>query len=163
MNMLVKCPFYKSIFQWVLRLALMVLGTVGLMFFNIWVAVAYLIYYILFFFLLMPLKHCQYCYFCVKETTTEGGKTNKKLLSVDEWKESYLKKHVACGKKWSFNFIILWVLPIVLIIISFFFNFSIFALISLIGFICVLALMLIHMRWKVCPTCAIMEECHSSF
>ena len=163
MNILVKCPFYKSGFQWVLRLVLMGLGTVGLYFFNLWVAVAYLIYYILFFFLLMPLKHCQYCYYRVKETTTEGGKTIAKLLPKDKWKECYLKKHVECGKKWGFTFIILWFLPIVLIIISFFLNFSIFALMSLIGFIVVLALSLIHMRWKVCPTCAIMEECHSSF
>ena len=161
--MLIKCPFYKSGFQWVLRLVLMVLGTVGLYFLNIWVAVAYLIYYIVFFFLLMPLKHCQYCYYRVKETTKEKGKTVKKLLPKEKWKEGYLTKHVKCGKKWGFSFIILWVLPIVLIIISFFLIFSIFALMSLIGFIIVLALSLIHMRWKVCLTCAIMEECHSSF
>ena len=160
-----KCPYNNSVIQWVLRLGLMALGTVGLTFLNLWVAVAYLTYFVVFFFLAMPLKHCQYCYFTVKEPTIDGNKENTivKLLPIDKWKESYLKKHVACGKKWSFNFIILWVLPIVLIIISFFFNFSIFALISLIGFICVLALMLIHMKWKVCPTCAIMEECHSSF
>ncbi|MFX1393342.1 MAG: hypothetical protein ACFFAH_07190 [Promethearchaeota archaeon] len=163
MNILVKCPFYKSGFQWVLRLVLMVLGTMGLYFLNVWVAVAYLIYYILFYFLLMPLKHCQYCYYRVKETTTEGGKTISKLLPKGKWTECYLKKHVACGKKWGFSFIILWLLPIVLIIISFFLNFSIFALICLIGFVGVLALSLIHMRWKVCLTCAIMEECHSSF
>ena len=161
--MLIKCPFNRSPLQVVLRLVMMVFGTMGLYFLNIWVAVVYLIYYLVFFFLLMPIKHCQYCYFCVKETTIENGKTIKKLLPVDKWKESYLKKHVACGKKWSFNFIILWFLPIVLIIISFFFNFSIFALISLIGLIVVLAVTLTHMRWKVCPTCAIMEECHSSF
>jgi len=161
--MLIKCPFNRSVLQIVVRLALMAFGTVGLYFLNIWVAVVYLIYYIMFFFLLMPLKHCQYCYYCIKETTIENGKTIKKLLPVDKWKESYLKKHVACGKKWSFNFIIIWFLPIVLIIISFFFNFSIFALICLIGFIVVLAVTLTHMRWKVCPTCAIMEECHSSF
>jgi membrane protein YdbS with pleckstrin-like domain len=158
--MLVKCPFYKSGLQWVFRLALMVLGTVGLYFFNLWVAVAYLIYYIAFFFLLMPLFHCKYCYYRVKETTKDG---KKELLPKDKWVECCLKKHVACGKKWGFTFIILWLLPIVLITISFFFNFSIIALISLIGFIGVLALSLIHMRWKVCLTCAIIDECHSSF
>jgi hypothetical protein len=161
--MLIKCPFNRSVLQIVFRLALMAFGTVGLYFLNIWVAVVYLIYYIVFFFLLMPLKHCQYCYFCVKETTIENGKTIKKLLPVNKWKESYLKKHVACGKKWSFNFIILWFIPIILIITSFFFNFSIFALISLIGFIIMLAVMLIHMKLKVCPTCAIVDECHAAF
>ena len=61
MNMEVKqkCPFNKSVLQLVLRFVLMVLGTVGLIFLNIWVAVAYLIYYVVFFFLAMPLKHCQ--------------------------------------------------------------------------------------------------------
>lgn len=163
--MLIKCPFNRSILQVVFRLGLMALGTFGLTYFNLWVALVYLIYYIVFFFLLMPLMHCQYCYFCVKETTKdiETGRTIKNLLSVDKWKESYLKKHVDCGKKWSFNFIILWFLPIVLIVISFFLNFSIYALMSLIGFIVVLAGMLVHMKRKICPTCAIVEECHAAF
>lgn len=73
MNMEVKqkCPFNNSVFQVVLRLSTMVLGTVGLYFLNIWVAVVYLIYYVVFFFLAMPLKHCQYCYYKVKETTID--------------------------------------------------------------------------------------------
>ena len=37
------------------------------------------------------------------------------------------------------------------------------ALISLLGFIVVLAVMLIHAKRKVCPTCAIMDECHTAF
>ena len=36
-----------------------------------------------------------------------------------------------------------------------------FSLLSLIGFNVVLAVMFIHMKWKVCPTCAIMDECHA--
>jgi membrane protein YdbS with pleckstrin-like domain len=125
----------------------------------------YLIYFVVFFFWAMPVKHCQYCYYKVKETTIdkENGKPIVKLLPKDKWKESYLNKHVACGKKWGFNFFILWFLPIVLISISLFLSFSIFALISLIGFIVVLAVMLIHMKWKVCPTCAIVDECHAAF
>ena len=162
MNMEVKqkCPFNKSVLQVVLRIAMMVLGTVGLYFLNVWVAVVYLIYYVAFFFLAMPLKHCQYCYYKVKETTTNG---KEGFLPVEKWKECYLKKHVDYGKKWSFNFFILWFLPIVLIIISFFLSFSIFALISLIGFIVMLAIMLTHMKRRVCPTCAIVEECHAAF
>lgn len=160
-----KCPFNNSVLQWVLRLGLLALGTVGLTFLNLWVAVAYFTYFVVFFFLAMPLKHCQYCYFSVKEPTTDRNKGNTvvKLLPIDKWKESHLKKHVDYGKKWWFNFVILWFGPIVLIGISLFLSFSIFALMSLIGFIVVLAVMLIHMRWKVCPTCAIVDECHTSF
>jgi disulfide bond formation protein DsbB len=160
-----KCPYNKPVLQWVLRLGMMVLGTVGLIFLNLWVSVAYLIYYAVFFFLAMPLKHCQYCYYKVKETTIDrkNGKTIVKLLPKDKWKESYLKKHIACGKKWGFNFIIIWFFPIVGIVISFFLSFSIVALLSLIGFIVMLAVMFIHMKWKVCPTCAIMDECHAAF
>ena len=160
-----KCPFNRPVLQKVLRLCLMALGTAGLYFLNIWVSVVYLIYFVVFFFWAMPVKHCQYCYYKVKETTIdkENGKPIVKLLPKDKWKESYLNKHVACGKKWGFNFFILWFLPIVLIGISLFLSFSIFALIALIGFIVVLATMLIHMKWKVCPTCAIVDECHASF
>jgi hypothetical protein len=81
----------------------MALGTVGIIFFNVWVAVVYLIYAMLFNFLLFPTKHCQYCYYAVKETTTDNttGKTIKKLLPKDQWKESRLENHVECGKKWS--------------------------------------------------------------
>ena len=41
-----KCPYNNSVFQWVLRLGLLVLGTVGLTFLNLWVAVAYLTYFV---------------------------------------------------------------------------------------------------------------------
>jgi hypothetical protein len=160
-----KCPYNEPVLQWVLRLGMMVLGTVGLYFLNLWVAVVYLIYYLIWTFWLMPVKHCQYCYYKVKDTTIDKttGKTIVKLLPKDKWKECYLEKHVECGKKYGFNFFILWFLPIILIIISFFFNFSVIALISLIGFIVMLVVMLGHMKLKVCPTCAIMEECHAAF
>ncbi len=158
-----KCPYYRPLLQKVLKFGIMVLGTVGLIFFNLWVAVVYLIYYLFWTFWLMPVKHCQYCYYMVKETTTDNGETTAKLLPKEKWVESYLKKHVECGKKWSFNFFTLWFIPIILIVISFFLNFSIFALLSLIGFVVMLALMLVHTRYKVCPTCAIMKECFEAF
>ena len=167
MNMIVKlkCPYTKPVVQWVLRFAMLALGTIGIIFLNLWVAVVYLIYFVGFYFFAMPLKHCQYCYYRVKETTIDDktGKNVENLLPLEKWKELYLKKHVACGKKWSFNFFITFFSPIVLIVISFFLNFSIFALISLIGFIAALSLMLIHMKRRVCPTCVIVEECHSAF
>ena len=168
MNMVVlwiKCPYNNSVLNTLLRLGLMALGTLGLAFFNIWVAVAYLIYAVLWNFLIFPTIHCKFCYYAVKETTTDGttGKSIKKLLSKDKWVESCLENHVECGKKWSKGFYILWFVPIILIIVSFFFSFSIFALLSLIGFIGVLAGMLYYTRQKICPKCVIVEECHSAF
>jgi disulfide bond formation protein DsbB len=143
----------------------MVFGTVGLIFLNLWVSLVYLIYSIGFNFLLYPTKHCQYCYYAVKESTIDSktGKTIKKLLPKEQWIESCLEKHVACGKKYGFNFFLIWLIPIVLIIVSFFFSFSIFAVIALIGFIIMLASMLTYTKKKICPTCVIVEECHSSF
>jgi len=161
----IKCPYNNSVINLVLRLGLMALGTVGLTFFNIWVALGYLIYSILFNFWLLPSKHCKNCYYAVKETTVDSktGKTIEKLLPKDQWVESCLQKHVDCGKKWMYSFYILWLVPIVLIIISFFLSFSIYAVMYLIGFIVVLAIMLYYTRQKICPTCEIMEECHSAF
>jgi membrane protein YdbS with pleckstrin-like domain len=158
-----KCPFYKPV-PVLIILVLIALGTWGIYYLNLWVAVGYLIYSIIFYFLVMPLTMCKYCYYKVKETTIdeEKGKTFEELLSVDKWSELYLHKHVG-QKHWTWLMTIIWFLPIVLIVISFFLNFSIFALISLIGFIVVLAGNWLYMLRVKCPTCAIKEECHSSF
>ena len=160
-----KCPYNNSVIVLVFRVSLIAFGTVGLIFFNVWVAGVYLIYYVWFNLLVWPIKHCQYCYYKVKESTVDGktGKNTLALLPVDEWKETYLEKHVACAKKWFFHSYILWLGPIVFIPISFFLDFSVFALISLIGFIVVLAGTLLYVRFRVCPTCAFMEECHAAF
>ena len=141
------------------------IGTWRIQYLNVWAAVAYLIYSILFFFLALPLTFCKNCYYKVKGTTIdeEKRKTSEKLLSIDQWRESYLKKWVGQGKKVQVFMGIIWLLPIVIILISFFLNFSIFALISLIGCIVVLGLNVIYMKRQVCTTCAIKEECHSSF
>ena len=160
-----KCPYDDSVLVLVLRLSLVALGTVGLRFFHPWVAVVYLIYSAAFNLLVWPIKHCQYCYYKVRETTVDRktGKATLTLLPVDEWSETFLQKHVACAKKWFFHSYILWLAPIVLIGISLLLSFSLFALISLIGFIGVLAVKLLYVRWKVCPTCAFMDECHAAF
>lgn len=164
MEVMPECPYY-SLPHMVFKFGQMALGTLGLIFLNLWVAVGYLIYSIVFNFLVMPLILCKYCYYKVKETTIDNntGKTTGKLLPKDKWKESYLKKFVACGKKGSFNYIIIWFFPIVGIVISFFLSFSIVALLSLIGFIVVMAVMMIYTNRKFCPTCAIKDECHSSW
>ena len=133
-----KCSFYKPVTVLII-LVLIALGTWGIYYLNLWAAVGYLIYSILFYFLVMPLTICKYCYFKVTETKIdkEKGKTIKKLLSVDKWSESHLHKHVG-QKHWVGLMIIVWFLPFVLIVISFFMDFSIFAVISLIGFTAVL-------------------------
>ena len=158
-----KCPFYKP-FPVMIILVMITLGTWGIYYLNSWAAVAYFAYSILFYFLAMPFTMCKYCYFKVKDTTidNEKGKAIEKLLSVDNWRESYLHKHVG-QKSWTIGMMIVWFLPVVLIVISFFVNFSIFALVSLVGFIGVVVGNFFYMLRKKCPTCAIQEECHSSF
>jgi hypothetical protein len=161
-----KCPYNNSVIVLVLRLGTVALGTMGISFFNVGVAVVYLTYSAIWNLFAWPVKHCKNCYYKVKTPPTVDDKTGKtiaELLPVDEWKESYLQKHVACGKKWFFHSYILWLGPIVLIPISLFLGFSEFALISLIGFIVVLAGTLFYVRFRVCPTCAIMKECHAAF
>ena len=158
-----KCPFYRPL-RLLIILAMIALGTWGIYYLNLWAAVAYLTYSILFYSLAMPLTMCKYCYFKVKETTVdkEKGKTIEKLLSVDKWSESYLHKHVG-QKHWTWLMFIIWLLPIILIVISFFRDFSYIALISLIGFIVVVVGYYFYMLRIKCPTCPIKEECHSSF
>ncbi|MCP4762832.1 MAG: hypothetical protein GY870_13720 [archaeon] len=158
------CPYHKSVIVWLFRLSHIVLGTVGLINFNVWVAGLYLIYSIVFTFWAWPVKHCEHCYYSVAKIDTMNGRTVKKLLPLDEWKEFELEKHVACGKNLfpPLGFL-LWLLPIVLIGISLFLNFSIIPLLSLIGFIVGIGGMFGYVRLKVCPVCAIMEECHAAF
>ena len=158
-----KCPFYKPVAILII-LVLIALGTWGIFYFNMWVAVGYFIYSIVYYFLVMPLTICKYCYFKVTETTIdkEKGESIKKLLLKDQWVESHLHKHVG-QKNWVMLMVIVWFLPFVLVIISFFLNFSIFAVISLIGFTTVLVGNFFYMLRVKCPTCPIREECHASF
>jgi len=157
-----KCPFYKSLQAILIILVLIALGTIGIYFLYLWAALGYLIYSVVFYFLIMPLKMCKYCYFKVKETTRDKGETIEKLLPLDKWRESHLNKHVG-QKNWVVFMIIVWFLPIILIVISFYVNFSVYALISLIGFIAVLVGNYFYMLRVKCPKCAIKDECHSSF
>ena len=159
-----KCPFYGKPVSVLIILVLIALGTWGIYYFSLRAAVGYSIYSVLFYFLVMPLTICKYCYFKAKETAIdkEKGKAIEKLLSVDKWSESYLHKHVG-QKHWTWLMALIWFLPIVLIVISFFRDFSYIALVPLIGFIVVVVGNVIHMLRKVCPTCAIKDECHSSF
>jgi len=155
-----KCPFYKPVPVSII-LVLIALGTAETYFLNLWVAVGYLLFSIVFYFLVMPFTTCRYCDFRVKETR-ETGETIEKLLSVGEWSKSHLHLHVG-QKGWAFVYAIIWFLPIVLVGVSLFLNFSSFALLSLVGFVVVLLGNYFYMVRVKCPTCPIQEECHSSF
>ena len=90
-----KCPYNKSVIVWVSRLGMMVLGTVGLIFLNIWVAVVYLLYSVVFTFWVMPVLHCKYCYYNVKETTMENknGKTSAVPINLEIFNVRGLSGH----------------------------------------------------------------------
>ena len=157
-----KCPFYKPI-NLLIYLTLIAFGTWGIYYLNLWAAVGYLIYSILFIFLVMPLTMCRYCYFKVKDTTVdkEKGETEK-LLTVNKWSKSHLHMHVG-QKHWVWFMFLIWVLPIILIIISFFKNYNYLAIITLVGFILALVGYFLFVVFVKCPSCPIREECHSAF
>lgn len=159
-----KCPFYKPV-PVLIVLALIAFGTWGIYYLNVWVAGVYLIFSLVWYFLLMPYTLCKYCYYKLKETVVDEGTgvMSEQLISIDQWRETNgIEKHVG-QKNWTYFMSTVWLLPIVLIIISFFVNFSIFALLALIGFIAVLVGNYYYMLRVKCPNCAIREECHAAF
>lgn len=156
-----KCPFFKPI-PILINLFVIALGTWGIYYLNLWVAIGYLVYSLLFYFLIMPLTTCKYCYFKSKVTITENGKTIEKLIPKEEWSKNILQKHVG-QKYWGWLTFLIWILPLVLIIISFFTNFNYLAIVALVVFIIALAGNYLYLLKVKCPTCPIREECHSSF
>ena len=148
-----KCPFYRPV-RLLIILAMIAIGTWGISFLNVWAAGSYFVYTIFVFFLILPLTICKYCFYKRKKSIQS---------SVDNWREVCLKEWMSKGKMVRIFIGIIWLLPMVLTFISFFFNFSFFAIISLIGCIAVLGANVIYMNQRVCPTCAINNECHSSF
>lgn len=158
-----KCPFYKPI-PVLIILVMIALGTWGSYYLHLWAAIAYLAFSLLFYFLVMPFTMCRYCYFKSKETTTdeENVKPTVKFMTVDKWSKTLLHKHVG-QKNWVWPMTVIWILPVVLIIVSFFRNYSYLAIIALIGFIIVVVGNFFYMLKVKCPTCPIREECHSSF
>lgn len=150
-----RCPFYKPL-PVLIIIILISLGTWGIYYLNFWAAMGYLIYSMVFYFLLMPFTMCKFCYFKVKETV-EDDKS-----SVESWAKSGLHKHVG-QKHWSWAMFIVWALPIVLSVISFFINFSLFAVLALIGFVAVVIGNFFYMIRVKCSKCPIQKECHSSF
>ena len=160
-----RCPFNDSLIQWIIRMGITVIGTLGLYLVNIWVSVLYLAYSLSYHFLIMPIKHCKYCYYNTQSQTLNlNGKAVVELLPVNSWTEGYLDKHVSCGHKWGApHLAILWFTPIILLAIVLFLNFTVYPLTLLGIFIALLAVMGLHMKSKVCETCTIKEACHSSF
>lgn len=158
-----RCPFYNSIIAVLFILALISLGTLGIYYLNIWIAAGFFIYSITWYFIVMPFTLCKYCYFRLKEKSIDHatGKTFDKLLPIEKWREiNGIERH-AGQKNWTYCMSIIWLLPIVLIVMSFFFNFSPIALIALVAFIGVLVGNYYYMQREKCPTCAIRDECHT--
>ena len=166
-----KCPFYKSAINVILILILITIGTLGLFFVNVWISFGYLLFSVFYFFFLFPVKHCQYCYYKVKGSPLENdtGEPNRTLIPIEQWKETHLHQHIACGKRWSTGLMIVILGPIGLIGIFLVLNyldngnFLIYALFSLLGFCILLGIMFAYMLRKVCPTCAFQKECHAAF
>ncbi|MHC4912842.1 MAG: hypothetical protein ACYTE5_07545 [Planctomycetota bacterium] len=159
-----KCPFYQPV-PVLIILALIGFGTWGIYYLNLWAAVGYIIFSLIWYFLVMPFTLCKYCYYKAIETTVnkENGKTIKRLLPLEKWREMKgIEKHVG-QSPWTVFMSVIWLLPIVLIVISFFSKFSAFAIIALIGFLGVLVGNYYYMLLKKCPTCAIKEDCHAAF
>lgn len=159
------CPYNNSLVQWMIRIGLIIIGTIGLYSVNIWVSAIYFFYSLVYHFLIMPIKHCKYCYYNTRTQTLDlNKKVIDQLLPVNSWTESYLSKHVTCGHTWGApHLAVLWFTPIILLAISLILNFSMYPLILLILFIILLAIMGVHMKSRVCERCAIKEACHSSF
>lgn len=161
-----RCPFYKPTSLMII-LVLIALGTWGSYYLNIWAAVSYLVYSLLFYFVLMPFTMCKHCYFRIIESSTdeETGKTTKKLMDVDVWGKTLLHKH-AGQKNWSWAMFIVWITPIVLTIIGIVSNYSLYGLIPLIpllSFIVAVVGNFFYMLKVKCPECPIREYCHSAF
>ena len=158
-----RCPFYKPV-PILIVLVLIALGTWGSYYLNLWAAVAYLVYSLLFYFVLMPFTMCKHCYFRIIESSTdeETGKTTKKLMDVDVWGKTLLHKH-AGQKNWSWAMFLVWFVPVVLTIISFFTNYDYLAIIALVGFILTVVGNFFYMLKIKCPNCPIREYCHSAF
>ena len=160
-----KCSFYKSVQAVLIILVLIAIGTMGIYSLNLWAAVGYLVYSMGYYFFVMPLTLCKYCFFKTTETSIDSdtGETIVKLLPLDKWRESYCHNHIRQGKRWTWTMSIVWLLPIVLIVISFFLSFFTYALIFLISFIAVLVGNFIYMIKKKCPSCPIVDDCQAGF
>jgi len=158
-----KCHFFGSATALSIIIALIALGTFGISYLNFWAAVGYLSYSVVFYFLVMPLTLCKYCYFKVTESITndEKGETFVKLLPIDQWSKSCIHMH-AGQRGWSYAMAIVWLAPIFLIGVSFFLNFSLLALAALFGFVAVLVGNYRFMV-RICTSkCPIKGKCNSS-
>lgn len=142
-----KCPLHKSTLQIVINLLIVIFGTLGLYYLNLWFAISYLIVFVLFFALIMPVKACQYCYFKIEE------------LTLEQWKEEYGDLHEASWKKYGIGMFALWLLPIIGISISFFIEFEIVALVALILFISMLVISQVNLRKNICSKCEMLPIC----
>lgn len=121
-------------------------GAVGLSYLNVWVSVAFIVLFVAYFFVIMPLTLCKYCYF-------------KTDADLKEWEEKYLQLHTKAMKKWGMGIFIVWLVPVIGIVVSFFVNFSVVAVICLVGFVAFLLWLPRQLSQTICSHCAIVEMC----
>jgi hypothetical protein len=95
-----ECPGTGSTSHFILNLAMIALGAAGLYFLNIWIAVAYVAFFFVYFFVIMPVKACQYCYY-------------RTDVPLEEWKDKYLDVHATSMKMWGSGIFIIWLTPII--------------------------------------------------
>lgn len=141
-----KCPAAASKTRLLLNLIMVVLGAAGLYYLSVWVSVAYLVWFFAFFFVVMPLTMCRYCYYRVD-------------ADLEEWKEEYLPLHADCVKKWGVGIFSIWGIPIVGILIALYLNFSVIALACLIVFVIMVVVNSMMLSRTICTHCAIYEVC----
>ena len=142
-----KCPLHTNTMQRILNPLLIIFGTLGLYYLNLWFAIFYLLISVVFFMIIMPTKACQYCYF------------NSEGITLDQWKKEYAKLHEANWKKFGLGLFTVWLLPVIGIIISFFLEFEILALVTLILYISIFTVSQINFKKKVCPKCEMLPIC----
>lgn len=141
-----ECPATGSTSHFLLNLAMIALGAAGLYFLSAWVAVAYVAFFFVYFFVIMPVKACQYCYY-------------RTDVTLEEWKDKYVDLHATSMKMWGSGIFIIWSVPVIGILISFLLNFSPVAVLCLAGFIVLLIVSNKHLRQQICSQCAILEVC----
>lgn len=142
----IECPVTSSKPHFLLMIVMAILGVVGLYFLHPWISLVYIAYFVVYIFVIMPVKMCPNCYY-----RTKG--------SINKWKEKYSENHVQCVKIWGLGMFIVWLVPIAGIIISFFMKFSYIAVICLIGFVIALVVSNKHLEKAICTTCELYEAC----
>lgn len=125
---------------------MVVCGSLGLSYLSIWASVAFIVLFLAYFFVIMPSTLCKYCYF-------------RTDCDLKEWEEQYLAVHTEAMKKWGMGIFVVWLVPVIGIVVSFFVNFSVVAVICLVGFVASLLWLPRQLSQDICSHCALVDMC----